>query len=92
MVNVVSPRCQAPGCTTYPIFNIEGEAKGIFCKAHAAPGMVNVVSPRCQAPGCTMRPNFNFEGETKGIFCKAHASPGMVCIPYVRRRQRPTTA
>lgn len=46
-------------CASQPSFNVEGEAKGRFCKVHKRAGMVDV-SKRCEEEGCaSFKPNFN---------------------------------
>jgi len=69
--------CLEENCTTQPIYNFEGESKGIYCKAHRKSQMMNVIDRKCKEANCGKIPNYNFEGETKGIFCKTHAKNGM---------------
>eukprot|EP00122_Pirum_gemmata_P021007 Pgem_evm2s19598 len=41
MINVTSKMCRAPGCTTYPSFNIPEESCPIYCGYHKKEFMVN---------------------------------------------------
>ena len=45
-------RCEGEGCASLSrTFNVEGEARGRFCKVHKREGMVDVKSRRCEAEG-----------------------------------------
>ena len=65
-------------CKKRPVFNVEGETKGIYCGDHKKEGMVNVVSKTCVE--CKKQPAFNVEGETKGVYCGDHKKEGMVNV------------
>jgi hypothetical protein len=80
MVDVRHPTCIHTGCKKQPLFNAEGETKGIYCSAHKLDGMVDVRHPTCIHAGCKKHPAFNTEGETKGIYCSAHKFDGMVDV------------
>ncbi len=80
MVNVVSKRCEHPGCSKQPTFNVEGEKNARFCKEHALPTMVDISHKKCEHPGCSTRPSYNLDGEKNGRFCKEHALSNMVDV------------
>ena len=84
MVDVRSKRCEEEGCSLNPAFNVEGEARGRFCKEHKKKGMVDVKSKRCEEEGCASQPAFNVEGESRGRFCKEHKKEGMVDVKHKR--------
>jgi len=81
-VDVVSKRCEHPGCHVInPNFGEPG-SPARFCKRHALEGMRDIKSRRCWGrPGspCDKRPNFDVEGG-RGRFCKDHRLPGMVNV------------
>ena len=72
--------CIHAGCKKQPVFNTDGETKGLYCSAHKLDGMVDVKSPTCIHEGCKTRPVFNTEGEAKGLYCSAHKLDGMVDV------------
>ena len=76
MVDVKSKTCLE--CKKKPIFNKEGEAKGLFCLEHKKDGMVDVLNKKCLE--CNKQPTFNKEGETTGLYCSAHKKDGMVDV------------
>jgi hypothetical protein len=80
MVNVVQRSCIEPGCTTQPVYNFEGEIRGLYCKDHAKEQMIDVVNPSCITPGCSTKPYYNNPGESRGLYCKGHADPQMVDV------------
>ena len=73
-------RCNHAGCTSQPVFNIQGQKRGIFCSVHKLDGMVDVMTRRCEYAGCTTQPTFNIQGQNRGIFCSKHKSVTMVDI------------
>ena len=74
--------CAHSECNKQPAFNVEGETKALYCKAHAKEGMVDIKSKRCAHSECNKHPAFNVEGETNALYCKAHATEGMVDITH----------
>jgi len=74
--------CFHPNCRVQPVYNYEGETKGLYCSTHKKDGMVDVKSPRCIHEGCKIRPSCNIEGETKGLYCSIHKEDGMVDIKH----------
>jgi hypothetical protein len=70
--------CVECDCKKIPIFNLEGETKGVYCNTHKKDGMIDVKHKRCL--DCKKRPNFNLEGETKGIYCADHKKDGMIDV------------
>jgi len=75
-----SKSCKHPGCRKQPVFNYEGETRGLYCKDHMLTGMVDVKHRKCENTGCRKRPHFNYEGEIEGLYCKDHMLPGMVDV------------
>ena len=65
-------------CPKRPVYNNEGEIKGLYCFEHKEPSMVDVVNPRCLK--CSKLPSYNSEGETKALYCFKHKEPGMVDV------------
>lgn len=70
-------------CSIRAYFNYPGEAKGIYCKTHAKPGMVDVKNKLCQYPDCRVRATFANPGEIKPRFCRKH-SPSNATKPNDR--------
>lgn len=46
MIDVVSRRCQHPGCVRRPLYAMAGQ-RAMFCRTHKDPGHTDVVSRRC---------------------------------------------
>ena len=82
MINVVNKRCFENGCNSIsPVFNVEGQTKGLYCGTHKHNGMIDVISKRCNKDGCnSISPVFNVEGQTKGLYCGTHKHNGMVDV------------
>ena len=81
MIDVVRNRwCNQEGCSTYPIFNYEGEVIPKYCVKHKEEGMVDVINRRCQYEGCSTHPNFNYEGEMNPKYCVKHKEEGMINV------------
>jgi hypothetical protein len=76
MINVKNKTCIE--CKKRPIFNIEGETKGMYCYTHKKKGMINVISKTCLE--CKKRPIFNIECETKGLYCYTHKKERMINV------------
>jgi len=76
--------CVEDGCNKQPIYNLEGETKGIYCSTHKLEGMIDVKHKRCLL--CKKQPYFNVEGETKPIYCSTHKLDGMVDVRNKRCR------
>lgn len=72
--------CEEEDCEKYPIFNWEGETRGVFCKLHKDPAMVDVKNKKCERKGCKKRPTFNFKGETRPKYCADHRDKVMVDV------------
>ena len=72
--------CIYTGCKVLPVYNTEGEIKGLYCVTHKLDGMVNVKDKTCIHTGCKVRPNYNTEGEIKGLYCATHKLDGMVDV------------
>jgi EsV-1-7 cysteine-rich motif len=79
---MVRPCCKHMGCKKCPIYNIEGEKKGAYCKDHKKDGMVCVTIKKCIEEGCTISARFNKKGLKKSLYCKAHMKPGMVDVVH----------
>lgn len=95
MRDVVSKRCNHPGCLKLPVYcmrnsNTGGPAAKIavqFCAQHAADGMVVVRSRRCHHPNCGKQSSYGLPGNSKNAeFCAGHARPGM--IDFINNRCR----
>lgn len=71
-------------CYNSPIYNTEGEKKGIYCLEHKLDGMINVIGVRCEEEGCKTGAQFNYDGETVGRFCAKHRFDGMIDIKHRR--------
>jgi hypothetical protein len=80
MINIKDRRCSQLSCMKIPLYNYDGEKKGLFCCAHKKVGMINVRTRKCIHPGCRVVPNFNLEGEVRGIYCFQHRQEGMVNV------------
>ena len=75
MKNVVSKRCEAPGCESRPTFGRE-KGKALYCALHFLDGMKNVKDKVCQEPECETRPTYGVEWK-KPTHCVSHALEGM---------------
>ena len=72
--------CFHPDCKTRPVYNYEGETKGLYCVSHKKDGMIDIKHKTCIHPDCKTRPHYNYEGETKGLYCVSHKKDGMIDI------------
>ena len=82
MVNVVSPRCDAPGCTKIPSFGPAVGDRATKCATHAPPHWRDVVNRKCDSPApnlCDKHPSFGFPG-AGARRCFGHAEQGMVDV------------
>lgn len=75
MRNVVSKRCEEPGCDLIPTY---GTYDGIatHCKTHMKHGMYDVKSSRCEEEDCRTKATFGLE-KGKATHCKRHREDGM---------------
>jgi hypothetical protein len=80
MVDVTHKKCLHEGCTKLPIYNEEGQKKGLYCFEHKKEGMVDVVNKKCLHEGCTKQPKYNEEGQKTGLYCSTHKKEGMVDV------------
>jgi hypothetical protein len=88
MVNVVSKRCETPGCNNHPIYAELGKPIA-FCKKCKKDGMVDVTHKRCQQSGCIMRPSYAKPGENIPAYCATHMVPGEMIDVRHKRCQKP---
>ena len=65
------PTCEYHGCSVSACFNIFGELKAKFCKAHKTDEMINIVDKLCETCN-TKRALYNYKGKTGGIYCLDH--------------------
>ena len=72
--------CKKSGCKTIPVFNIEGETKGLYCLEHKEANMINVKDKLCIYPECKKQPGYNKKGEKKALYCTKHKKDGMVDV------------
>ena len=72
--------CKEKGCKIRPLFNVEGETKGLYCFTHKKEGIVNIKCVTCIE--CNKIPTFNTEGETKGLYCVTHKKEGMLDVKH----------
>jgi hypothetical protein len=79
IINVIKPHCTGENCTTKPIFNKEGETKGLFCAKHKDDDMINVLDKRCKKCNMLARYNIGIDDEKnfKPLYCFIHASDDM---------------
>jgi hypothetical protein len=79
MINVISKRCEDPGCKFQATFGIV-RGRPTHCKRHKPPEMVDVANPRCIEPGgCPHIPSFGPEGG-KALYCAVHKKDGMLDV------------
>ena len=69
MVNVVSRRCIAQGCSKQPKYGLAGSKKGEYCAEHALKGMVNIYSNKCADNRCFKRSHYGVAGSKKAQYC-----------------------
>src|SRR5437870_350255 len=67
-------------CNKRASFNIEGEAKALYCAVHKKDGMIDVISKTCIELGYKTIPTFNIDGEPKALYCAAHKKDGMIDV------------
>ena len=79
---VIRQMCLHEGCKIRPIYNIEGETKGIYCSQHKKKGMVDVINKKCLHEGCKKHPVYNIEGQKTRLYCSEHKLEGMVNISH----------
>lgn len=79
---MVRASCKHMGCTKCPIYNIQGERKGLYCKDHKKEDMVCVTVKKCIEDGCLISARFNDKGLKSVLYCKAHMKPGMVDVVH----------
>jgi hypothetical protein len=72
--------CIEDNCTTYPVFNMLGTSKGIFCAKHKLNGMVNVKDKRCIIYGCDTISNYGYCGQSS-THCAKHKEKLMFIKP-----------
>ena len=77
--NVVSPRCESPGCTKFPTFGLVSR-KPRWCAGHAQNGAKNVASKECEVVGCSKRALYGVEYR-KPRWCGGCAPPGVRARP-----------
>ena len=65
--------CIHNGCKTLPIYNVEGETKGLYCDTHKLDGMVNVKSKMCKTYLCLTRVQEKYDGYC--LRCFIHLFP-----------------
>jgi len=95
MIDIKNKSCHEEGCKKQPIYNKEGETKGLYCSKHKLQGMIDVKNKTCIYPSCKIQSAFNIKGEPKGLYCFSHKLDGMIdvkskmCI-YLDCKTRPT--
>jgi hypothetical protein len=67
-----------------PVYNYDGQTKGIYCTQHKLPNMIDIKHDRCQNEGCMIRPHYNYEGQNKLLYCAQHKLPNMFIIKNKR--------
>ena len=72
--------CISDRCFTEAVFNVPGQTKGLYCKAHKKDGMMDVRNNTCISEGCLTRASFNIPGLKKGLYCKVHKQDGMINV------------
>ena len=70
--------CKENGCRIIPVFNVKGEAKGLYCSNHKKEGMVDVIHKTCLE--CNKLPSYNSYGESKALYCTTHKKNKMVNV------------
>ena len=73
MVNVKDKTCLHEGCKIRPVYNKEGETKGLYCSEHKKEGMVNVKDKTCKTHLCTTLVTEKYEGYC--LRCFMHMFP-----------------
>jgi hypothetical protein len=71
--------CIIDGCSTKPVFNIEGE-KPKYCKKHKTNIMKDVVTKKCIYDGCKTAPSFNYLNLKTPLYCSKHKLENMCDI------------
>ena len=92
MVDVVSRRCDRPGCTKPATFKSEGgpatNCGSRFCANHRAEGMVKTKSRPCEHPDCSKQPCYRPKGALRDVFCGKHKRDGMVNPRYEKEKEK----
>jgi hypothetical protein len=90
MEDVSHARCQAEGCKAYPVFNVPGEKKGLYCGKHKLEGMEDVSHARCLSEWCdTIAQNSHYRGYC--VRCFSHLFPGEKVSRNYRTKERAVT-
>lgn len=95
-VDIISRRCDHPGCSTIPSFFFIGQSTGPkFCARHKQPGMEDyhkrkrvcmmVARGKNDWRGCSRSPSFGFFG-CKRVSCAEHKVGGMINLNVVTCR------
>jgi hypothetical protein len=85
MVDVISKRCETPGCDKYPSFAEFGKPRA-YCKTCKTSDMVNVITKQCETPGCNKQPSYAYLGQP-AAFCATCATNDMVDVKHKRCQQ-----
>jgi hypothetical protein len=80
MVDVISKRCETPGCNNHAIYADLGKPAA-FCKECKKDGMVDVKNKRCETPGCNKHPSYADLGKP-AAFCTNCKKDGMVYVKH----------
>jgi hypothetical protein len=72
--------CIHAGCKKRPVFNTEGQTKGLYCFKHKLDGMMDVINKTCIHPECKKQPSYNKDGETKALYCATHKLDEMINV------------
>jgi hypothetical protein len=88
MIDVVSKRCQKPGCDKIPSYAETGKP-AVFCVDCKKDGMINVKNKRCQKSGCIKQPSFAKHGDKLPAYCVDHMVRGEMINVIHKRCQKP---
>jgi hypothetical protein len=90
MINIKNRPCRGKNtdgspCATYPVFNVQGEKRGLFCAKHKTNDMVDTQNKRCggtnaDGSACMKQPTFNTQGESQALFCLTHKGSAMINV------------
>jgi hypothetical protein len=73
MINVKDKTCCEEGCKIRPVYNVEGETKGLYCANHKKDGMINVKDKTCKSSWCSTLVSEKYDGFC--LYCFMHLFP-----------------
>lgn len=84
MVDVISKKCNHPGCNKHPSFGLEGTRNREFCAKHAPEGMIilgKAGRPKQLPNDRKRRASTGFDGPEAARYMCIHTCMRFSCVP-----------